>query len=100
MPKAIRDAPELWLGSRFYYDAFLKLSSCRVNGMGLGRIPWTACAEFASRHRLWGEEADILWAIIVEMDDAYMKAVSKDKKPAKDRAPFEPGQHSRQKPRG
>lgn len=80
IPKAILDAPELWPGSNFYYDAFLKLCSCRVNGMGMGRIPYGAVADYAVRRRMSRDETDVLWIIVSEMDSPYMDYCNKDQK--------------------
>lgn len=71
IPEALLNAPELFPGSQFYYDAFLKLSSCRIDGMGMGRIPWTALNEFCKSFRMSAESRDSLWSIIQEMDAVY-----------------------------
>ena len=69
----------MWPGSKFYYDAFLKLSSGRPMGFGHGRISHAATADFGARYGVHGLELDIMWAIITEMDAAYLARVNKDK---------------------
>lgn len=76
LPSVIAEAPELWPGSRMYYDAFIALSSCRPIGMAAGRIPWTAVADYADRKHMRGIESEILWWIIAEMDGAYLKKIN------------------------
>lgn len=62
----------------FYVDAFHELSSCRINGMGVGQIPFTAIAEYSNIFNV--EEFDDFLYFIRVMDNEYLNLVSKDQK--------------------
>lgn len=75
MPVAasIRNAPVLLPGLEFYMTAFMDLSSCRQIGFDVGPIPFTAVSEYASRYDITGEQFHVFWALIKQMDAAYLK---------------------------
>jgi hypothetical protein len=55
----------------YYIDAFRELSSCRVNGMGLAPIPFTAILEY---HKIYGiEDFDEFLYLVRVMDYKFLK---------------------------
>ncbi len=47
LPPSIQNAPILNAGLEFYFEAFLKLSSCRPQGFsGVSPIPWDKMVEY------------------------------------------------------
>lgn len=78
-PKSIAEAPELDFGNALYYVAFNDLASCRLfeNGM----IPWTAIQSYANENELYGEQRELLFEVMREMDAWYMdRLAAKTKK--------------------
>jgi hypothetical protein len=69
-PQAIANAPELEFGNAFYYVAFNDLASCRLfeNGM----IPWTAIQSYANENDIHGDQREMLFEVMREMDSWYM----------------------------
>jgi len=57
----------------FYLRAHGELSTCRVNGFGLGAIPWTAIVQYGLRAGLNDAMVDTLVLIIRQMDEAYAR---------------------------
>lgn len=55
----------------FWLDAFRELSSCRVNGMGLGPIPFTSIIEYARIFKV--DDFEEFLYIIRRMDDAVLE---------------------------
>lgn len=53
--------------------AFAELSSCRVNGLGIGPIPWTAMVEWARYHNLTREITTHLINVLRFADDAWIR---------------------------
>lgn len=51
----------------FYFEAFKELSSCRVSGMALGPIPFTAIVEYSKLYAI--EDIDEFRYVIRRMDD-------------------------------
>lgn len=87
IPEHIANAPELDIGLRIYYEAFLDLSTCRPLGMQEGPIPYTSITAYF--HQLVCMDSEQHWAgvrIIQAMDGAYMKfrndQADKDRKAA------------------
>lgn len=74
LPDAIQNAPDLYLGNEVWYAAFLDLNSCRDLGFGVGPIPWTAIADYASA---WELDIDDLEFFIHEMDRVYLAETRK-----------------------
>lgn len=83
LPDFIKDAPELLLGLEFYFNAFLSLTSCRINGFGMGQIPWTAMNEYCGVYGISGEQKEDLFYLVRKMDEEYIKLVSAKNKPPK-----------------
>ena len=80
LPDKIANAPRLLLGLDFYYNAFLKLSSCRSIGMSEGRIPWTAIKEYGYHHGLDDDDVERLVYLVNAMDAEYLKYRAKESK--------------------
>ena len=65
---------------QFYMDAFYELSSCRINSMSVGPIPFTAIVEYS---RLYGvEDVEDFHYIIRQMDNVFLKLESSKSKKA------------------
>lgn len=62
----------------FYFDAFQELSSCRVNSMGLGPIPFTASIQYSSLYEI--EDQEDFHYLIRTMDNALLSLESKKSK--------------------
>lgn len=75
LPKAIQNAPELFLGLEFFYNAFWELSSCRNTGLDMGEIPWTAIDRYAVSSELDEELSNDLHYFIRRMDMEYIKYI-------------------------
>lgn len=73
LPAAIANAPDLIPGLGLYYEAFWSLDSCRINGMGRGRIPWTATLAYVDEYGILGEQRDHFFALLTRMDGAFLK---------------------------
>ncbi len=66
---------------QFYIDAFHELSTCRVSGMDVGPIPFTAIVEYSRIFEV--EDFDDFHYLIRKMDRTYLKLESdKNKKKA------------------
>ena len=79
LPQAISGAPELIAGLELYYNAFFDLSTSRNQGMGIGRIPWTAIKDYGECFELSAEQMDDLFYFVRAMDNAYLEHYSKKK---------------------
>ena len=80
LPEALGNAPELFQGLEWVYGAFQELSTCRLNGMGLGSIPWTAIDRYADRYNIVGEDWEDFQYFIGEMDRAWLDVQYKKQK--------------------
>jgi len=72
LPKKIANAPDLLIGSEFYYSAFNSLNTCRPVSMGIGPIPWTAINDYAIRYKLIGTAADDFFDIMNLVDEEFV----------------------------
>lgn len=79
MPQAIAGAPQLIPGMELYYNAFFDLSSSRNQGMGIGRIPWTAIKDYGDCWGLSEEQMEDLFYFVRAMDNVYLEHYSKKK---------------------
>ena len=67
------DAPILFDGLTFPYNAFNALSSERAIGFGgVGPIPWSAVNDYAKRYRLTLDEFELLLFYVEKMDAAFI----------------------------
>ena len=75
VPEWYKNPPPISKGDRVYMAAFWDLSSCRQSGGGtMGRVPWTAVAEYAEKWLGWDRRGlRRLWTIVGKLDDAYRK---------------------------
>lgn len=80
LPEKIANAPELYPGLLLYYRCFLDLSSCRVNGMSLGPIPWDKIVMWGGIHGFMGEELQDLCYLVAKMDSAYLEYYTEKEK--------------------
>lgn len=55
-----------------YYEAFTELSTCRLQGFGVGPIPWTAIDRYGERHGFLGEGFEYLVRMVRALDDAFL----------------------------
>lgn len=72
MPEWYSDQPSELYNEQFYFAAFGDLSSCRVNGMSLGPIPWTAIDQYSKHRKLSDDVSEHLNIVIREMDAVYL----------------------------
>lgn len=84
LPARIANAPELMLGSEFYFLAFLELTTCRNSADGV--VSWLAIKAWADEYEISGEQREDLFHHVQAMDAAYMKHRA-DKLQAKARSP-------------
>ena len=59
------------IGYEWYWEAFHELSTCRVNGFSVGRIPWTAVNDWAQTYGLNPVERYIFHQVIAAMDTIF-----------------------------
>lgn len=77
IPDFILNAPELNLGNKFYYDAFIALTTTRPIGFGgVGQIPWTAIREYFKMLNIDEDDFYEFYRIISLVDNAYLKLVN------------------------
>ena len=58
--------------------SFYDLSTCRINGMGMGQIPWRDIISYASWYNLEKDITEAFVDIIREMDTAYIDYQNKE----------------------
>jgi hypothetical protein len=80
LPEAIANKPDLRLGLRFYFNAFLDLTSDRAIGMAEGPIYWTSIRSYADRFNLDGFEFDRFVHLVRALDSEYLDYRSKSMK--------------------
>jgi len=73
LPDVIANAPELHDGQRFWYNAFLDLSTDRPVGFGEGPIPWSSIECYADAFRLRDLDREDLHFHVRSLDKAYLK---------------------------
>lgn len=74
LPKFIKEQPDLTLGLGLFYEAYWDLDSDRGgSGFGVGRIRWSAIADYTRAHGFEEEQADALFYLIKVLDSAYLK---------------------------
>lgn len=86
LPDHVKNAPVLSLGLALYYNAFNDLSSCRVSGMALGPIPWTAILAYCDEYNLHGEQREDMFFHIGELDAVFRAESEKQSKKKKPQA--------------
>lgn len=84
LPPKIAEAPELYLGLDFFYEAFLELNSCRFLGMSEGPIPWTALNTYCEVYEITDEQKLDFFYLLRAIDNEYLKYQS-DKQEKKNR---------------
>jgi len=83
LPDALKNAPTLHLHNVFVYNAFFKLSTCRLNLMGLGSITYFMCTQYCREHEVAYEDMDDFAELILQMDAVYQEHVAKENPPGK-----------------
>lgn len=73
VPEKMKNKPILRPDLRFYWMAFLDLSSERTMGMSEGPIPWSRAVAYATWYGLSDEEIEDFWVLIGRMDEAYLR---------------------------
>lgn len=71
----IRGAPALDAGGWVLRGAFVQLGTERVNGMGIGSIPWSSVVRWCEINRYGGAARDHVIAVILALDARYLKRV-------------------------
>lgn len=69
----MQNAPILLTGLEMFYSAFASLSTCRVQGLGVGDIPWTAISAYCDRNGIKGDQASDLFYFVRVLDAEYQK---------------------------
>jgi len=77
IPQAIKEQPILQSGNDLYLYAFYDLESERVNGMGIGSIPWSRIDYYATANSFDTEQRIALHHCVAHMDQAYRTHMSK-----------------------
>lgn len=72
IPKAIQNAPELFLGLEFAYYAFWELNTSRPVGWTAGPLPWWVIHQYAQSQGLDQDEEVDFAAHIRAMDRAFL----------------------------
>ncbi len=90
LPDSIANKPDIIAGLEMYWQAFTDLNTSRELGMAEGPIPWTAIDQWATRHRIVGEDFDRLVIILRGMDAAYLKHRSKSSNKTLGKRPKKP----------
>lgn len=70
LPERIRNAPDLYLGSELFYNAFVDLNGDRT-GMGDGPISWTTIEEYGRANDLDEDTRDDLHYFVEALDSAF-----------------------------
>lgn len=73
LPDSIKNAPELWTGLAFFYNAFMELTTCRPFGMGEGPVPWTAVNTYCDVKGIHGDQRTDMLYHIGSLDRTYIK---------------------------
>ena len=79
LPKAVAEAPRLYIGLDMYLTAFFELTTDRQNGMSVGFIPWTSRLNYARLLKLNDMDTQEFIYIIGRMDSAYIKDINAEK---------------------
>lgn len=82
-PQAIKEQPILQSGNDLYLYAFYDLDSERVNGMGIGSIPWSRIDYYATANTFDSEQRIALHYCIARMDQWHRTYMMKDTKGGK-----------------
>lgn len=72
-PKAIQNAPVLWMGLELFFGAYGDLDGDRPSGWNVRPIPWTAMRDYCDCYEITGEQREDLFYFVRAMDRAYMK---------------------------
>lgn len=74
LPDAIKNAPELNFGLKFYYNAFLTLNKCRTILMGtVSPLTYFMYVDFCEKNDIIGEQRDDFIDILTLVDEAYLE---------------------------
>lgn len=64
--------PKLWPSLKLYWDAFWDLTTCRLTGLTVAPIPWSAIRDYAETFQLSEDQTSSLFYQVRAMDNAYM----------------------------
>ena len=70
--KSLDSKPDIF-GLEWLWVAYSELGTCRVNGMSLGSIPWTAIVSYVDRYQLNEYEELSINRCIHVLDDVLIK---------------------------
>ncbi len=77
LPQWYLDEPSISVEDSFYLKAFIILGTSRINGMTVNHIPWDKILDYGLKFGLDSENIDSFLGIIMEMDRAFLKEISK-----------------------
>lgn len=72
-----KEQPILKPHLKFFYIAYIRLSTDRGTGWGLEPIPWSASCKYAEFYRLSRSVSELLFDAITLMDISYIKEKNK-----------------------
>lgn len=80
LPEALKNAPSLFSGNEFYFNAFKQLSTCRVNGMGMGNITYFMCVDYCNENQIYEDQRQDFIVVIQAMDETFIDYCDKKSK--------------------
>lgn len=92
LPESLKNAPSLFLGLEFYYNAFRRLSTCRQSSMGISGIDYFTCVRYCDEHDIYDQDREDFITIITGMDETFVEYCNKqaEKKQKKQKPEPEP----------
>lgn len=73
LPDRIQNAPELFPGLDWFYNAFMDLSGCRELGYGVqGPIDWLTIQRYCEVYSVEGEQREDMFYHIQRLDRAFL----------------------------
>lgn len=83
LPESLKNAPSLYKGLEFYYNAFRHLSTCRQSGMGIGNIDYFMCIRYCNEHDIVDDQREDFITVIMAMDETFVEYCNKKAKKKK-----------------
>ena len=71
-PDKIKNAPSLFMGLELFFKAWMELSTCRINSLEEGPIPWESIRNYCLEYGIVGELKEDMFYLIRSLDNAYL----------------------------